>query len=109
MLAAFLTGALVTVAVYLPMLANARNEVELNTKQLSSLLAELDELRVEMMRLRVQQMVKIGNTSQNVAPNYTYIDLVIEDPPSDDAARSLFYKLAYEIVMFQVYTCSLIQ
>ena len=100
MLATFVTGAIVPVAVYWPMLANARNEVELSTKQLCSLLAEVDEISVEMMRLRVQQRVKIGSTSNSsVAPNYTSIDRVIDDPPNDDAARSLFYELAYELEM----------
>ena len=103
-LAAIVAGAIVPVAVYWPMLANARNEVELSSEQLRHLLSEMDETRVELMGLRVRQRDKICNGSSSnssataVAPDYTYIDRVIEDPPSDDAARSLYYQLAYEIM-----------
>ena len=100
LLAAVVTGALVPTAVYGTMLANERNEVELSSKRLCSLLAEVDEIWVEMMRLQVKQRVKIGSTSNSsVGPNYMSIDRVIDDPPNDDAARSLFYELAYELEM----------
>ena len=104
LLAAIVAGAIVPVAVYWPMLANARNEVDLSFKQLRHILAEMDESRVELMAVRVHQSVKICNGSSSnssamaVAPDYTSIDLVIEHPPSDAAVRSLYYQLTYKII-----------
>ena len=103
LIVAIMSGAIVPVAVVWPMLANARNEVDLSYKQLCQLLAEMDNTRVEMMAVRVRQNVKICNGSSSnsstipLMPDYTSIDRVIEDPPSDDAARSLYYQLAYEM------------
>ena len=101
LLAAILAGAIVPTAVYWPVLANTRNEVKLSSEQLRHLLSEMDETRVELMAVRVHQRDNICNGSSNyssamaVAPDYNIIDRVIEDPPSDAAARLLYYQLAY--------------
>lgn len=99
LLAAFVTGAFIPTFAHQQMLANARDEILLNSEQLVRLRAEIDEVHIEI--LRVRQIIKsAGNSSSSLTPNYTSIDEVIDDPPSDAAASSIYYELAYGVLNF---------
>lgn len=97
LLAAVATGALVPTAFYQPLLWNVRREAELSSTHLLQLMDEVNEIRVELAAVQHRSRVRDDSSGKwSAAPNYTAIDLVIDDPPSDAAIRSLYFELAYE-------------
>lgn len=96
LLAAFATGALIPTLGHKMIVASEEQERQLITARLLELQADTDEIRVQMVEAYHKLRQCSGNGSVT-APDYSSIDRVIEDPPSDTAARSLYYELAYDI------------
>ena len=92
------SGALFPIAAYQCMLAAARHELERGSARMLEMHTELDEIRVEMMRRRRRSSECVSNVSTNT-PDYTTIDRLIDDPPNDTAIRSLYYELAWAIML----------
>ena len=98
LLAAAVTGSLVTVLAYQSLVASMWHEVELGSERLLALQAELDELTVQILRVNHQILSRSSNGSAD-APDYVAIDRVIDNPPNDTAARNLYYSLAYDTIL----------
>ena len=77
--------------------ASEQQERQLIAARLLEMQTDTDEIRVQMVAAHHQLRHCSGNASAT-APDYTSIDRVIDDPPSDTAARSLYYELAYDLL-----------
>lgn len=105
LLASAFTGAAITMVVYQVIISNVRREVELGSERLLEMQSELDEIQVQILRVNHLMRARAGSNGGLNGPNYTHIDQVIDDPPNDTAARSLYYELAYDI-LYTALTCT---
>lgn len=96
LLTALAAGALIPTCGYQLMLGNERHERQLFTARIIETQADIDEIRVQLV-VAHQKLSRCGggNASDSAAPDYSSVDRVIEEPPNDSAARTLYYELAY--------------
>ena len=97
LLAAFATGALIPTLGYQMIVASEQKERQLIAARFLEMQADTDEIRVQIVAAHHKLRHCSGNGSVT-APDYSSIDRVIDDPPSDTAARSLYYELAYNLL-----------
>lgn len=98
LVAAGATGALLPTLAYQCMTMAVRRDVERGSAQMLEMRTDLEDIRADMVywRRRISSRTACVGSAANAsiyAPDYEAIDRTIDDPPNDEAIRSLYYEL----------------